>query len=473
MTSKFRVRFVDVEKCAYTINSTTCEQLETRNRDIPQQRRKGRFGCQECKMRHVKCDETFPVCLRCQQRGAICRSAARNAQWQLEVPWLAIAKPLSTRLSNVNNRLLQYWLEKGSQIMTIDVDTNPFSFDLIKYLESSQSLVHVVQSLSVAHENYFGSSSLIDCLKERGLALAMAHKDLSSIKQPTKSLLLTVLLLGLSSAWVHHQTGDDFGQEHLRGARAMLELWLTGPDAMQDPFMRLAVATYLTWDQATAFLPHSQDQFPLHTENLFTCVQSMRSEYNGMTGYTIGILYLLGQVGRYCRTIIDGGLRDFDTEESLEDQLLRWTSAGNSENAYLVNDSFRKHGLIMLYRTIVSVATPTLTDLTDDGGYRHEDTIRQYATDILDNINKIPDDSRYHCFLGQPLLTAGAELSHVDSDEREKVREKFRRIFSSTRIPANLYAIEHLNELWEMRDEGRIVFWMSHLLQKDRIFVLC
>ncbi|KAF5012636.1 hypothetical protein FDECE_1328 [Fusarium decemcellulare] len=34
--------------------------------------RKSRLGCQECKRRKIKCDESLPVCLNCVQRGAEC-----------------------------------------------------------------------------------------------------------------------------------------------------------------------------------------------------------------------------------------------------------------------------------------------------------------------------------------------------------------------------------------------------------------
>ncbi|KAI5460622.1 fungal-specific transcription factor domain-containing protein [Mariannaea sp. PMI_226] len=470
MASKFRVRFVGDGNGVRQKGPMVREHRDCQPRalDIPNKRRKSRFACLECKRRHLKCDETFPVCLRCQQGGVNCHSPFRSAQWQVEIPGLTVAGPLSNIKVNINHRLLQYWLEKASQIMVIDPNINPFSFDIVRYLETSESLVHGIQSLSVAHESFFGNSSLQDCLKERGNALTLIQKELKATDQPLPGTLLAVLLLGLSSIWVYHQSGDDYGQGHIFGARAILDTLLSKPDSAQDPFTRLAVATYLLWYQATSFLQAPCQQKPLYTPELFGCVQTMSSEYNATVGYLAKIMYLLGDIGSYCRMIIDGWGRDLELEQSFKNQLLASDHVDGPPG--LVNDSFVKHGLIIMYRSIESSSSSPATDTVENS---RRDIVQLYAKDILQNIEQISEECHYQCILGQPLLTAGSELDMEDFDLRERVRECFRKLFSLTRIPANLHAIEFLEEIWRLRDRGEKVFWMRHLLKKDKFFVLC
>ncbi|KAI1261651.1 hypothetical protein F5Y18DRAFT_196414 [Xylariaceae sp. FL1019] len=40
--------------------------------------RKSRFGCKNCKLRKLKCDETKPQCLRCRQYGVVCNFGLTN-----------------------------------------------------------------------------------------------------------------------------------------------------------------------------------------------------------------------------------------------------------------------------------------------------------------------------------------------------------------------------------------------------------
>ena len=388
------------------------------------------------------------------------------------MPGLTIAGSLFKSLANVNHRLLQYWLEKASQIMVVDPNINPFSFGILELLESSQSLVHSIQSISLGHENFYGSSSVVDCLQERAHALLLVQEELQGSNQAAlRGSLLTVLLLGVSTPWVLHQTQDDFGQEHLNGARAILDILLATPGATQDSIVRVGVATYLFWDQATAFLPQFGNQLSSSNTNILECVQSMRCDYNPIVGYSIEVMYLLADLGHYCRNTMDGMPRDVDVEASFEEQLFAWEPAGTDHISCLVNDSFKKHGLIMLYRTTQSSAMVMPLEATYDGCFDHEGLIQQYARDILLNLEAIPESSQYHCILAQPLFTAGSEISTLHS--REQVCERFRNLFSMTRIPALLRAVALLDELWSLHDTGCKIFWMAYLLQKEQIFALC
>ncbi|KAJ5724807.1 hypothetical protein N7493_006535 [Penicillium malachiteum] len=468
MGRTFNVRFVGGNYS--TISAKETEWKKSRAMDHPNRRRKSRFACLNCKERHLKCDETFPVCLRCKQRGVNCRSTFRSSQWQIEIPGVTIGSELSNIPSPVKNHLLRYWLEKASQIMVIDPEVNPFSFEILKYLRTSQSLIYTIQSLSLAHQGFFSSASSEGVLQERAHALSLIQTELQQ-EAPTYGSLLAVILLGLCSAWLDNQRDLEFGKEHLMGTRAIVDILLAKPGAEKDPFLQQTVAIYLGWEQAVAFFLNANDQIVPYSEGFSRCVQEMRSQYNATIGYSSDIMLLLGNVGRYCGAIMDGAPRDIVLEGFLEHSLLQLDSASSDTQSHLVNNSFRGHGLIMLYRSIQHCPSSILLELPTE--YPDECVIKQYAKDILHDISSLPANSCYHSLLSLPLLTAGAELDLVSSCERQQVRERFQNLFSSTRLPANIRAITILEEIWEMHDNGNDVFWLSYLLTTSRVLILC
>jgi hypothetical protein len=46
-------------------------------------------------------------------------------------------------------------------------------------------------------------------------------------------------------------------------------------------------------------------------------------------------------------------------------------------------------------------------------------------------------------------------------------------LFSLTRLPVNMCALNILEELWNMDKNGCKVFWLSYVIQNSVIFTLC
>lgn len=105
------------------------------------------WAVENARIKRVKCDEAYPTCKRCQRQGLVCSSAPRLTQWQVETPWLSLQPK-----THVKPRLLQYWLEKVSQVSVIDPENNPFSFPLLEHIAQSPALLHAIQSVSASHE---------------------------------------------------------------------------------------------------------------------------------------------------------------------------------------------------------------------------------------------------------------------------------------------------------------------------------
>ena len=66
-------------------------------------------------------------------------------------------------------------------------------------------------------------------------------------------------------------------------------------------------------------------------------------------GYAVEMMYLLGNLGRYCRIVIDLNIRDILLEWEFESQLLAWKPSYDSIELGYLENSFKHHRLINLY----------------------------------------------------------------------------------------------------------------------------
>ncbi|CAI6041315.1 unnamed protein product [Clonostachys chloroleuca] len=467
---------------------------------------RSRSGCTECKRRRVKCDETFPICTRCRKRGSICQSAPRLTKWQHEAPWIKInvhrrsssstsfaEHHISGITSSDDKDLLRYWLEKASQIMVIDPDENPLSFPILEYLEQSPSLRHALQSVGAAHRNFFDPNKLSKCLEERSSALRLIIDELACPGDNLFPLFLSVLLVGLSTAWTNSPTAD-FGQQHLRGARALVDSLLRDQSTgeTRPPYFNLMIGAYLYWDMSMAFLIPHQSQMPLNTDEMYTAVLDVGQEYHPIGGYSTEIFYLVGNVGRYCRSVVETGVRDEMVEAALENEMKKWEPNCDDPQLSIMSGAFRSHGLINMaaicyrrqavddtIREATQSAMLMLDAETEDDmewwqdvwspsiDHELEADIRSRALTVVRDLTAIP--AHYACINLQaiPLFTAGSELTMEDTEERELVQQRFRELYSLNHLRANMAALEILPEIWERRDAGEAISWLEVMIEKD------
>ncbi|KNG87621.1 hypothetical protein ANOM_003635 [Aspergillus nomiae NRRL 13137] len=459
--SFFRVRFEPV-KC---LSPTSQERSQDEEPTAPRRRPKSKLGCRECKARRVKCDETFPVCLRCVRRGLICSSTPRLSQWQIETRWYS-----SHVDTIVNRRLLQYWLERVCQILVIDPENNPFSFPVLEYIQESPALVHIIQSVSARHEQYFSAEVARIALEERGKALASFRNELGTGKTRPLLSMLTALLLALSHGADRDMT--DFGKWHLLAARTLIHKMLEDTSHPWDlnPFSRLCLGMYLYWDMGCSYLVHPDEQQALDTPGLSLAVQQIGHWHHPMYGFCTDLIFILGNLGRYCRQLLHSGRRSFTRETILEKQLYLWSAPSTEPTLTLLYESLRKHGLILLYRICGwndAFTNPCLEEID------LEPLIHRYALDTIDHLLQIPTSSNYLNFQSLPILTAGSELKREDNRLRNDVRNRLRALYSMNRLPANLHALELLEEIWIARDTtDDTSSWIHHMLRKGWLLVL-
>lgn len=493
MSRHFRVRFAPAKIAADPDPGTDSRALARVN---PVQQQPGhrvvksspssrsRVGCRECKRRRVKCDEHYPVCGACERRGSVCESVPRLRQWQVESPWLrgsntsqdraehpvaaaAVAVPIPIH-TTADKNLVRYWLEKASQIMVMDPDINPLSFPLLDHVDRCPHLFHVIQSVSAAHQIFFHPSKLTKCLEERTLALRLVREELSRSLTDLFPSFITIFLLGLSTAWTD-SSHADIGYEHLFGARALVNMLLssTSPSGAKSPFQDFIVGSYVYWEMAYAFLVPSAKQNQLNTEAMYDAVSTASASYHPIGGYSLEIFYFLGNLGRYCRLVLDTGVRDTVLEATFEEQLTAWEPNRDSRELGSISDAFRYHGLINL-EALCSRRLTTEEELRLESDRR----IQHYAQTTVRILDEIPISHPCTNLQGIPLFTAGSELRAEDREAREQVRKRFNALYSLNHLRANLTAVSLLEELWAMRDKGQVITWLELMLQKECLVML-
>ncbi|KAF9891225.1 hypothetical protein FE257_004789 [Aspergillus nanangensis] len=478
MSRKFKVRFAP----ALPVQDNC--QLPPQPRVQLQEHRRSRSGCRDCRRRHVKCDETFPVCLRCQKRGTPCQAVQPPPKrWEMEVPSLFSSNITKTR-STKHTSLLHHWCQRASQIMVLDPDLNPFSFALVQYFDSSPSLLHTVLSISAGHQHFFQTDGLGTCLEERSVALAHLRQEIDTLTETDHiKAFMCIFMLGVSTPWIDEQQ-CQFGREHLTGARTLINLIIASPTFADNTEAKHALGTYLYWDMACSFLLEPGQQLPSNNSpEIYTAMQKTVGIFHPIMGYTVELMYLLGNLGRYCRTVVDLGIRDETMEHAFEEQLLAWEPSRENHELGLLADSLKHHGLINLYRIcgrpssgvrdddvlfeeedVTTLSDDHLLDTIDD--FVTDEIIRQYAIRTVQDLTAISTTNWHINLQGIPLLTAGSELTAADTEERALVVERFNALYSVNRIPANLLVIELVEELWEARDAGVTFSWLQLMLQK-------
>lgn len=494
MKRPFCVRFAPPSNSKVSEQTGHCEALSRPKRTKTtsfdhgnEKHSKSRFGCKECKLRRVKCDQTHPVCIRCQRRGSICFSETPPSGWEVIIPAM-ISKPLAAPwIGEVHPepRLLQYWLEKTSRILTLLPEDNPLSFPLLEHLVSTPSLLHAVQSISSGQENFFDQSSLTTCLQQRGLALRALRREMQDVSHIAPATLLAIFLQGISTPWIERYS-NDYGKDHLLAARNILESILEDPVRRNDSLVQFMIGWFLYWDSACAFLAAPNDLAPLNTALIYDTIQTTRTSFHPMIGFLAELLYLIACLGRHCRLVLDTGFRDPALETTLEEQLLSWNPDHDDQALVDLSIGFRNHGLIMLYNTC---GIPThrgegnvpASSVNDNGNSNEDDkettmagapksckdTTRALALDSLERLFRSPANSPCLHFHSIPLLTAACELRAADAENRVAAIRHFRAIYSATRVSVNIVAIELMQDVWDMEDCGLSTTWLELLDVKD------
>ncbi|KAJ9614729.1 hypothetical protein H2204_014502 [Knufia peltigerae] len=439
-------------------------------------RQKSRYGCLECKKGKVKCDEAHPSCNRCQRRGIKCTVTARLSRWRLEKPgfdWPPSCPAPSCSL-RIDARLLQWWMDATCKILVLDLHLNPLSLPLIEHLRVSPALCLALESFSLGHRGCWATKSRVEFFEKRSHALSLCREELTSKAVPLETSFYTVMLLGLTTPFM--EDIDDYGKEHLIGARTILEILLRQNDSTRDPKIEQLLAYYTWWDMSCSFSVDPREIPALSTSEVLSVTSRGDAGPVGarFAGCMVEIYHLLGLLLRYCMQVLRGGARDPEHERTLELALTsRYRPDRIRDEDVLFAEAFRNHGLIILYRICRIRRT---TDV--QGGMPWTDNssvasrIHGYALKIISLVLPTQIGTPFWNSLAIPLLTAGSELTVDDQVLRNNVREAFSSVLNQCRTNTVARAKDLLEEVWIRRDSGIEISYLELALQKGWNFSL-
>lgn len=342
----------------------------------------------------------------------------------------------------------------------------------MEHLAVSPALCLTLESFSAGHKGWWAANSRIECLKKRNLALGLCRAELISEAVPLETVFFTVLLLGISTPFTENI--DDYGKEHLIGARAILSVLLQQEEFKHSPTSRQLLAYYIWWDMACSFSINTrnpQELPPLSTSDVFAVINYQHQPLGShFAGCMVEVYHLLGLLLRYCMQILRGSVRDLEYEEMLEQALLDWQPTQVRDEDVLFGEAFKMHGLIIFYR----ICHLRSANVGDGASIKPSliGEIHEYATKIVSMILPLQIGTPFWNSLIVPLLTAGAELSIDDLALRNNVREAFSSVCFQCRTNTLMRARDLLEEVWVIRDSGGDISYMELMLQKGWNFSL-
>ncbi|KAI7091730.1 hypothetical protein KC356_g441 [Hortaea werneckii] len=141
----------------------------------PKSLRRSRYGCRNCKLRKVKCDEVRPQCKRCSSFGVTCnyllhvpdlQPVSADTRWQIkdqarcQLP-IALETPVYTAdgldTFYMNPRHQEYvfrYLRRGPPLISNDANTKKLNLGLLELCFVSPSLMHASLALALAYDRY-------------------------------------------------------------------------------------------------------------------------------------------------------------------------------------------------------------------------------------------------------------------------------------------------------------------------------
>lgn len=428
--------------------------------------RKSRNGCQSCRDLRVKCDETSPACKRCQRRGIACTLPPKPSCWRPENPWLRCepaALPISP-IKDTDNQLLQWWFERASKTFVLDLNLNPLSLPIMEHLAISPALGYALQSISAGHRTGFARDSKAALLEKRNMALTLCRAELVSKTTPLTTAFFTIMLIGISTPWI--EDIDDYGREHLFGARAVLEILIEQERGNRSSILEQILAYYAWWEMSCSFSIGPQYLPPLNSTSFLSSVKPLLPPLKApFAGCMVGMYQSLALLLRYCMQVLRSGCRDYSYEDQLERELLDWDPGRADEGEALHAEAFQKHGLIILYR-VCRARSHDCHGLWLDEDKPVETQIHQCAVDVVSKILSYQIAQPYLHLLATPLLTAAAELQSQDHVLRDQVRQTFVSLGTEIRTNTVFRAKELLEELWALADKGVEITHLELMLKK-------
>jgi hypothetical protein len=186
----------------------------------------------------------------------------------------------------------------------------------------------------------------------------------------------------------------DFGQQHLFAAKKLIRNLVKDTSAFSnnDCHSFLCLGIYLYWDMSTAFLVHPDEQQQLDTIEISIAVHKMGNWHHPMYGSCTELLFILANVARYDRLLLESEQRNLTQETGLERGLCEWAATPPTIVLGHLYEAWRTIGFVFLYT--VSGWDPSFQN-PDLVNHDLESLISHYTRESIWHLMKIPVSSNY------------------------------------------------------------------------------
>lgn len=371
-------------------------------------------------------------------------------------------------LQHQPTNLISYYLTYVSKVCSIfDSDLNPFKRTLMSILADSEPLYHLTLGMSACHITHNHKDPAL-----RVMALSLRNDGINSTRtticnskrtQVADGLILSVLLLGMTTAWY---SMHDIGSAHIHGARILFKQWLQGP--AESPHTAFILSSLVYWQTMFAFvgddpvgnmLYHISLDKPIKAYNTSAFRYDSESKIRIMplSGVSLGLFNAMGKVAAFSRATHMGiTIPDpLAHAEKMESYLLQWRAPpladiqqmhdAQTTSVHIIQlaNAIRLSAILQLYSTIpgllqrrmpknsefwtgdvyinyyddINKNHPNIfTDAKDSGKEDMQDCqkifLRGLAIHILEIIHGIPSSSGTATVQHLPLAIAAAWIAH-------------------------------------------------------------
>ncbi|KAI0815486.1 hypothetical protein GGR55DRAFT_686331 [Xylaria sp. FL0064] len=196
---------------------------------------RSKSGCENCKARHIKCDETRPYCRRCSQKGWICGGYLMvdgNQQVGtgfIESSIATYAIPFRVPGSQQDRRLLHYFCVRGAGDLSGHLGSEFWTRLVLQHSHDHAPVRQAVVALSCAHQCYItahdrGKSAPADAIVHYSRAMRSLRKYMSvSIDNRTEmSAIIPLVCSILFCCFENTQGNTEAALRHLSSGVAIL-----------------------------------------------------------------------------------------------------------------------------------------------------------------------------------------------------------------------------------------------------------
>ncbi|PQE27677.1 C6 zinc finger domain protein [Rutstroemia sp. NJR-2017a BBW] len=265
--------------------------------------KKSRGACLTCKIRHIKCDEAKPECIKCKGTGRVCEyHNPQDAALVLTANRVSVLPGLSSTRSSKEHRYFDRFRQRTILGLMGVNDKSAFWRAIVLQLsEAFPAVLHAVIAISTLHEHLDNPT-----FETRRMFLQQYNKSIRHIRtlpsenQIQVTLTCCIIFVCLENAQGNHERA----LEHLESGLKILNTWKSqrrllpsekdAQDHILEIISRLDAQATSFWDsRKPTLMPDHYGEEPVYNGDRFSDLHAAK---NAAQYYEIRILYVLTAV---------------------------------------------------------------------------------------------------------------------------------------------------------------------------------